>query len=110
MMNTKKLDNKGKTMLIQFRCEASSSVSMFESDAQQMLKLMNQSGKVPSALRAEDVETAWLALVENLKNETNDAEEDDISISTRAYPLTQLLKHAAKKQEYVMWDYDTNFL
>ena len=83
---------------------------MFENYAKHMLKLMKQSGKVPGALQAEDVATALAALQQGLKAENNDSDDDEVSMSTRAYPLTQLLKHAIAEEEYVMWDYDTNLI
>ena len=83
---------------------------MFESYAKHMLKLMDQSGKIPGALRSEDVATALAALQKGLKSETNDDDNDEISMSTRAYPLIQLLKHAVAEKEYVMWDYDTDLI
>ena len=97
-------------MLIQFSSKTNPNVSMFEKDAKHLLKLMNQSGKVPGALQTEDIATALKSLQEGLKNETNDSDDDEISMSTRAYPLSQLLKHAIEKKEYVMWDYETNLL
>jgi len=97
-------------MLIQFSCKTNPNVSMFESYAKHMLKLMDQSGKIPGALRSEDVATALAALQKGLKAETNDDDDDEISMSTRAYPLIQLLKHAVAEKEYVMWDYDTDLI
>ncbi len=98
-------------MLIQFSCKTNPDVSMFESYAKHMLKLMNQSGKIPGALRPEDIAVALSSLQQGLKAETNDdTDDDDISMNTRAYPLIQLLKHAVAEKEYVTWDYDTNLL
>lgn len=100
-------------MLIRFRCETGSSVSMFETDAKHMLKLMNHSGTVPSAFRPESVEAALTAFLDNLKDETQDDNEendDEVSVSIRAFPLTELLRYAVKKQEYVMWDYETKVI
>ena len=96
-------------MLIQFSCKTNPNITMFENDAKHMLKLMNQSGQIPSALNPEDIVAALNALQQGLKAETdnNDAE---ISMSTRAYPLSELLKHAIAKEEPVMWDYDTNVI
>ena len=98
-------------MLIQFSCKTSANVSMYESYAKPLLALMNQSGKVPGALRPEDIAAALMALQQGLKTTSNnDMEDDEISMSTRAYPLTQLLKHAIAEEEYVMWDYDTKLM
>ncbi|HIO93242.1 MAG TPA: DUF1840 domain-containing protein [Leucothrix mucor] len=97
-------------MLIQFSCKTSPNVSMFESYAKHMLKLMNQSGKVPGALRPEDIAVALKSLQQGLSAEKNQDDEDEVSMSTRAYPLTQLLKHAITEKEHIMWDYDTGLI
>ncbi|MCK5918460.1 MAG: DUF1840 domain-containing protein [Cocleimonas sp.] len=99
-------------MLIQFTCKTASTVSMHENDAKRMLKLMNQSGKIPSALQSKDAQKALDDLQQGLsitanKDQDSHKEKDDISLNTRAYPLIQLLKHAAEKEEYVMWDYES---
>ncbi len=83
---------------------------MHENDAKKMLKLMKLSGKIPSAIQAENMQKALDDLQRGLKvdNDANDQDKNDneISLNTRAYPLIQLLKHAVKKEEYMMWDYD----
>lgn len=111
-----KTKHRNKKMLIQFNCKTAATVSMHESYAKKMLKLMKLSGKVPSALQTEDMKKALDHLQQGLKIE-NDANNhasnkgnDEISLNTRAYPLIQLLTHAVKKEEYIMWDYDNGFL
>ena len=98
-------------MLIKFTCKTSPDISMFEDAAKRMLALMHQSGKIPGALRPEDVASALNALQQGLKaGESNSEEEEDISMNTRAYPLVQLLKHAVTEKEYVTWDYDNHLI
>jgi hypothetical protein len=96
-------------MLIQFTCKTAPTVAMHENYAKQMLTLMQQSGKIPSALQAEDAQAALDNLQQGLHDankEQDNNQDDDISMNTRAYPLIQLLKHAVEKEEYVMWDYE----
>ena len=88
---------------------------MHENYAKKMLKLMKQSGKIPSALQAESMQKALDDLQQGIKveNDTNNQDsnrDDEISLNTRAYPLIQLLKHAVEKEEYIMWDYDNSLL
>ena len=104
-------------MLVKLTSNAGPSVSMFESDAKWMLRNMNQSGTIPSAIRAEDVRTALNHLQdavnkkyaedESVEIDTADSDENvAVSINTRAYPLVQLLQAADEKQGYIMWDYE----
>jgi hypothetical protein len=87
---------------------------MFGDVAVRLLKLMGHSGRVPSALLAEDVPAALKLLqtaVENegmipLPEESEHTEEEEpaISLSHRALPLVELLKAAARDECNVMWD------
>jgi hypothetical protein len=84
---------------------------MHENQAKKMLALMKLSGKIPSALQPKSVEFALANLQQGL-NATDDTKQDDnsVNLSTRAYPLIQLLNHAIRKQEYIMWDYDKGII
>lgn len=104
-------------MLVRFTSPQSASVSMFEKDATQLIKMMGHSGTIPSAIRAEDIPTALQQLDTALHKEAaqqpapkqdDDEEENHTKISTnvRAYPLIQLLKDAHAKNKAVMWEYD----
>jgi len=85
---------------------------MFGDVAIHLLKLMGESGTVPSALLAEDVPQA----LENLKTaveadkgspsqpEADENGEDKVSVAVRAHPLIDLLTAAAKEKCDVMWD------
>lgn len=101
-------------MLVTFTCPAYADITYLGEVAVQLLKLMGQSGKVPSALKPEDVEDALQKLETALKIESlapqkehSAGEEDDepvVSLSHRALPLIELLKAAAKEECHVMWD------
>lgn len=98
-------------MLIRFNSKTGTSVAMHQKQAELMLEMMKRTGKIPGALNAEDVPAALQALeaavrVEKEKEAADNLDDDAISISTRAYPLLQLLKQAINDEEFIMWDYE----
>ena len=102
-------------MLVTFSCDAHENITMFGHIAQIMLKLMGQSGTVPSAIVAEQVPEALAKLkvaIDEEKKKTplmpkieddSDDEEQDVSLAHRALPLIQLLQDAVKEKCDVMW-------
>jgi hypothetical protein len=111
--------------MIRFESKAGSGFSMLENDAKQMLKLMQHSGTVPGAINADGLAAALNNLQTALREQPAEenpvkshspADADDhgqeppVSMSTRAYPLIQLLQAAQEKQEAVMWDHDHSIL
>ncbi len=103
-------------MLVTFSCPACADITMFGDVAVHLLELMGQSGKIPGALLAEDVQPALErleAVVEADKQSPEpeqpaDADDDAaVSLSRRAWPLIELLKTAAKAKCNVMWDSET---
>lgn len=101
-------------MMIRFESKTGSTVTMFEKDAEAMLRMMDQSGVIPSAIRGEDIGSALANLQSHLGTESaavtedgsNGEEDDAVDLPTRAYPLIQLLESAAANNESVMWDYN----
>jgi glucose-6-phosphate isomerase len=110
-------------MLVVFTNKSGGTVEMFEKVALEMIKMMGRRQAVPSAISAEDLPAALQSLQQELKaleqaaaEETEDADSttDDedapkqvgISISIRAYPLIELMKHAIDNQSFLMWDYN----
>jgi hypothetical protein len=100
-------------MLVRFQTPAHASITMFGDVAKTLLKMMGMSGDIPGALDAEDVPAALQRLRGALsslpKSATEPAysEKEDsprVGLSTRAFPLIQLLETAAKKKKYVMWE------
>jgi hypothetical protein len=101
-------------MLVTFHTKSYADITMFGDVAKQLLELMGHSGTVPSAIRGEDVPAALARLEAAIdqRKATDVAEErgrsDDsprkISLSTRAGPLLELLRAAAKRKTDVMWD------
>ena len=105
-------------MLVTFSCDVYPNTTYFGNVAQNLLKMMGQSGNVPSAILAEDVPRALESLqssIEKLKAESSlktlgeDAEQDDwkeqpVTLAHRALPLIELLTAAAKANCDVMWD------
>jgi len=102
-------------MLIRFSSKTGTSIAMHQKQADMMLEMMKRSGKIPGALKAEDVPAALEALeaailIEKEKEAANDMHDDAISIGTRAHPLLQLLKQAIKDEEFLMWDYEDKLM
>ena len=105
-------------MLVTFSCPAYADITLFGDVAIRLLKMMGQSGTVPSALLADDVQTALARLEAEIEAEKKSlqatdvsAEDDDdepaVSLTHRALPLVDLLKAAAKDKCNVMWDSET---
>lgn len=116
-------------MLVTFKSTATESITMFGDVATQLVRMMGSSGKVPSALGAEDVPGALQQLearIEQVRaqahsaaaappamNEdwgSDDQKQDDarereppVDLPTRAVPLISLLKRAAAAHAEVMW-------
>jgi len=114
-------------MLVQFKSPATETITMFDNDAVQLLKLMGATGRVPGGLSGEDVPPAMQRLesaIEGLKTKTNadtparPADNEDwasdedknlhrsppIQLETRAIPLLSLLKRAAAAKATVTWE------
>ena len=107
-------------MLVTFRSEAYSNITMFGDVAIKLLKLMGHSGTVPGAIMAEDVPAALERLKAAIeaakaapkaesaedKQDKNwkDDKDRDVSLVHRALPLLELLEASAKEECNVMWD------
>ncbi|MFT7053167.1 MAG: hypothetical protein ACJAU1_000719 [Psychromonas sp.] len=108
------LNRKEVIMLVTFSCPAYADITMFGEVAVRLLKMMGHSGTVPSALNAEDVQSALLRLetaVEQsaepeapINDEGDENDEPGVSMAHRALPLIELLRAAAKEKCNVMWD------
>ena len=107
-------------MLVTFRSEAYSNITMFGDVAIKLLKLMGHTGTVPGAIMAEDVPAALTRLkaaieAVQLEAKADSAEKErdknwggdkerDVSLAHRALPLIELLEASAKEKCNVMWD------
>ena len=107
-------------MLVTFRSQAYSNITMFGDVAVKLLTMMGHSGTVPGAILAEDVPEALdhlkKALTEDrsasvataAENDKDQEEEESkeipVSLAQHAFPLLELLKAAAKAQRDVMWE------
>jgi len=114
-------------MLVQFKSPATETITMFDGDAVQLLKLMGATGRVPGGLSEQDVQGAMQRLesaVEEMKTRTNadtaarPADNEDwasdedkdlhrsppIKLEARAVPLLSLLKRAAAAKASVTWE------
>ena len=97
-------------MLITFSTDNYGSITMFGDVGLAMLKMMGHSGTVPGAILAADVPVALSKLTAAIEADTTplavtekDAEEEVVSMATRALPLIDLLVAAEKANANVMW-------
>lgn len=108
-------------MLVTFKTDAYSDITMFGTAAVSLLKLMGQSGNVPGAVLAPDVPQALqalqaglteLSIAESLDDSSKSSDQqpgyDDaakpVALQTRAGPLVSLLEAAAAANNNVQWD------
>lgn len=97
-------------MPVTFNTPTSHRVTMFDKDAEFMLKAMKTSGNVPGALFVEAIPDALEALQERIKLENNeiDSEQKDdsdyVGLSTKALPLMELMQRSIEQNEKLMWD------
>ncbi|MET0984855.1 MAG: DUF1840 domain-containing protein [Steroidobacteraceae bacterium] len=105
-------------MLVTFRSRATEPITMFHDVALDLIKLMGASGRIPSALSADEVPSAAKRLRAALhgapapvpKKADEKADEDDeepeeaVALPTRAVPLLDLLDRAAASHAEVLWD------
>ncbi|WP_299876990.1 DUF1840 domain-containing protein [uncultured Cocleimonas sp.] len=101
-------------MLVNFSYINGQKISMFEKDAQSMLKVMEMSGNIPGAMNPEDIPAAInlikhassISTVQPVTAEDAKAKDDSVSFKNRAFPLVELLNMAVKKNQSVMWEYE----
>jgi hypothetical protein len=99
-------------MIVTFHSKDYYPITMFGDAALQLIEKMGCTPKVPGAIFAEDVPQALWQLQQNLQElpqdqplPTNmDAAEAPVSLHTRAIPLLEMLRGAAKKQHNISWD------
>lgn len=84
---------------------------MFGNVAESLLKMMGQSGNVPGAILAEDVDNALQELQRNLDavpdevvESTDEEDSNRVALRTRAIPLIELLQSAKAAGENVLWE------
>lgn len=98
-------------MLVTFTCDANENIIMFGDVAVRLIKMMGQSGVVPSAILAADVPEALERLTQAIQkekvhpfSEVNLEEKDPpVSLGHRALPLIQMLQNAVKSHCDVLW-------
>lgn len=106
-------------MLVTFKTQYYSNITLFGNIALTFLKIMGHSGTVPGAIRAEDVPAALQKLSKAVEDEpspseltppqstTNDEDDDNepvVSLRHRALPLIELLQSAVESESNVMWE------
>ncbi len=106
-------------MLVEFTSPAGAKIEMTEKMAIKMINMMGYTKAViPGAIKAEGVALALEKLQTAVETEAATEVSDDsyekpdsfmdvpVSIRSRAFPLTELLKKTLKKQSYLMWEYN----
>lgn len=104
-------------MLVRFHCPAHHDITMFGADAKTLIDLMGMSGRIPSAIQAEDLPAARQRLLHGIDNtppppppadadetDESDAERFHVSLRSRAQPLLAMLDAAIAAESYVMWE------
>ena len=101
-------------MIVTFHSKDYYPITMFGEAALQLIEKMGCTPKVPGAIYAEDVPQALWQLQQNLQDLTEQTDipvdasieraEAPVSLQTRAVPLLEMLRGAAKKQHIVSWD------
>ena len=103
-------------MLIKFKTTASyPEITMFGEVALKLLKMMGRSGKVPSAISAEDIPAALASLRQGVADadaaledqpphDEEEGEERPVSLHNRALPLIEMLEAAQSEDVAVMWE------
>ncbi len=103
-------------MLVTFRSNAWSNITMFGDVAVALLKMAGHSGTVPSAMLAAELPSALARLKQALATSPGEADsqtghagkdgEDEpapVSLGLRAYPLIELLAASIEEKCDVMW-------
>ncbi len=101
-------------MIVTFHSKDYYPITMFGEAALQLIEKMGCTPKVPGAIFAEDVPQALWQLQQNLQDLSEGTEvppgavselaEAPVSLHTRAVPLLEMLRGAAKKQHNISWD------
>ena len=99
-------------MIVTFHSKDYYPITMFGEAALQLIEKMGCTPKVPGAIYAEDVPQALWQLQQNLEElpqdinapAAADVAEAPVSLHTRAVPLLEMLRGAAKKQHNISWD------
>lgn len=104
-------------MLVRFHSPAHHDIIMFGNVAKDLIHLMGFSGRIPSAVQAEDLATVRTKLLDGIAaappppparedvDVDADAETQDyVPLKTRAQPLLAMLDAAIAKEAYVMWE------
>ena len=106
-------------MLVRFTSSAAGTLTMFGDVAVELIKMMGASGRIPGAIRAEDVAAAVLSLQRNLAavasakppetEATSDSDPDPepaVPMRSRALPLIEFLQRSGAANSPVLWDVD----
>ncbi len=97
-------------MLVRFTSTEAESITMFGDVALQLIKMLDASGRIPSAIAADELLAATDRLRQNLLLRVEQDEGDDkggdtpVALATRAVPLLDILTRAGATRMPVRWD------
>ncbi|WLQ16714.1 DUF1840 domain-containing protein [Hahella aquimaris] len=102
-------------MLVTFKTDAYSNITLFGDIAQTFLKIMGHSGAVPGSISAAEAPAALNRLSRAIEGEQfstptveaandDDDEEPAVNLRNRALPLIELLKAAVDSDAAIMWE------
>ena len=100
--------------MLRFTTESFRDVTFFDKDGEAMLSAMGCSGRVPGAMRPDDLTAALAslrsavqvahALAQHAEDE-EDADEMAVTPRSRAQPLIEMLETAIEHGDFVAWDH-----
>lgn len=101
-------------MLVTFKAQGHANVLMFGDPALTLLRLMGRTDSLPSAMEPEDIPNALRLLRKGIGaedevaqgdafGETEDENDQYVSLTTRAQPVIELLQAAYEDKVMVVW-------
>lgn len=92
-------------MLITFKCQVKTDITMFGDVAQRLLHIMGYDGTRPGVILVKDIPAVRNKLKNISRNEKGQDQDDEaVSLAHRAFPLIEMLDEAEKEECTVQWE------